>query len=76
MYDGAYWPGAALLRAVQSWQRGLALPNSPGWLMNGWWFVPLCIVLGFVSLAWNSLRPANAEDQRTRAATRGLCPGL
>jgi len=77
MYAGAYWPGAALLRAVQSWQRGLALPNSPGWLMNGWWFVALCIVLGFVSLAWNSLRPANAEARRkTRVIVWGAMVGL
>ncbi|HTG62048.1 MAG TPA: PDZ domain-containing protein, partial [Terriglobia bacterium] len=77
MYAGAYWPGAALLRAVQSWQRGLAVPNSPGWLMNGWWFVLLCIVLGFVSLAWNSLRPANAEARRkTRVIVWGAVIGL
>jgi len=64
VYAGAYWPGEALLRTAQAWQRGLAVPDPHQWLKAGWPFMLLCWTLGFVSLVWNSLRPVNAEARR------------
>jgi sigma-B regulation protein RsbU (phosphoserine phosphatase) len=76
VYAEAYWPGGALLRMVQSWQRGLALPDPHDWLSGGP-FMLLCWVLGFASLVWNSLRPVNAEARRkTRVIVWGAVIGV
>ena len=77
VYVGVYWPGTALQRTLQSWQRGLALPNPHDWLRSGGPFLLLCWVLGFASLAWNSLRPVNAEVRRkTRVIVWGAMVGV
>ncbi len=77
VYAEPYWPGAAFLRTLQAWQRGLALPNPRYFLSSGWLFMPLCILLGFASLVWNSLRPVNAEARRkTRVIVWGAVIGV
>ena len=77
VYAGAYWPGAALLRTLQAWQRGLAIPDPQQWLRTGWLFMLLCGLLGFASLLWNSLRPVNAEARRkTRVIVWGAVIGV
>ena len=77
LYTGARWPGEALLRATQAWQRGLAIPAQHQWLRTGWPFMLLCWALGFASLVSNSLRPVNAEARRkTRVIVWGAVIGV
>ena len=80
MYTEAYWPGATFVRSLQSWQRGLVFPNPRNWSAAATLFLLfwlMCVALGFASLAWNSLRPVNAEVRRkTRVIVWGAVIGV